>query len=647
MNLWFTPRILKAKRALCYMLVLIVVGYSPFLVYELYVRAVEMQFYSLHMDDIGENASSFQCIIPDYDPNDPSVKKYLKTSSIIKCGQPQGYLTYLDSDGYIHLNKTAFETSGLKESDYECAYAEIFRPNETDNEITLGVPQVFRESEKVRTSAYVLVKCFLRATGELVYETAHFYVPIPSGNLFETTKRPNDGDIDRPSVLIFGLDSMSRLNFIRQLPRTYSFLTGVLDSVVFTGMTKCGDNTFPNMMAFLSGKNVHKRDCETNTLSVEKPTYFDDITLVWDNFTTNGYTTMYNEDWPSLTLFNFGASGFKYVPTDYYVRPFWLALDKIEKFKSDDWRCFGNFPKHMYLLDYTQEFLGRLKNHRYFAYAFLTLLSHDDLNLVQVADSDFEAMFLRMWHKGHLNNTVLIVMGDHGNRFSDLRKTDIGRVEERMPFLSVWLPHALRRKYPHLDSGLRSNMNNLLSWYDFYEMLMDLANNNLDEKSQVTRYGTIGNSPFRKISNKRTCDDAGIPAEYCICARETQLSTNDTRVKSIAQDLVDHLNDVLLANSIEEGLCSPLDLTNILSAQLLSLGPQVAKPQGFRVLYRVMIQVSPSDALFEGTLEFDAWSERGRVVGDVNRINRYGKQSHCVNDRILQLYCFCSDLMKR
>ena len=176
-------------------------------------------------------------------------------------------------------------------------------------------------------------------------------------------------------------------------------------------------------------------------------------------------------------------------------------------------------------------------------------------------------------------------------------------------------------------------------------MLMDIANNNLQEESLVERYGTIGSSPFRKISDKRNCDEVGIPEEYCICARETQLSPNNTRVKMIAQDLVRHIND-LLENNIEQNLCTHLELTNILSAQLLSLGPKVAKPQGFRVLYRVMVQVSPSDALFEGTLEIDAWSDRGNVVGDVNRINQYGNQSDCISDRTLKLYCFCTELLK-
>jgi len=176
-------------------------------------------------------------------------------------------------------------------------------------------------------------------------------------------------------------------------------------------------------------------------------------------------------------------------------------------------------------------------------------------------------------------------------------------------------------------------------------MLMDLAHNNLGKKSCVQRYGTIGSSPFRWISKNRTCEEAGIPDEYCICAREKQLSTSDKRVKTAARDLVEYINVDLLGNTINQRVCSPLYLRHILSAQMLSLGTHIAQPKGFRVLYRVIVQVMPSNAQFEGTVEADAWNRQGNIVGDVNRINRYGNQSHCVSDKLIQLYCYCTDLL--
>jgi len=174
---------------------------------------------------------------------------------------------------------------------------------------------------------------------------------------------------------------------------------------------------------------------------------------------------------------------------------------------------------------------------------------------------------------------------------------------------------------------------------------MDLAHNNLGKTSFVQRYGTIGSSPFRRISKNRTCEEAGISDEYCICAREKHLSTNDTRVKTAARDLVAYINSNLLGSTINQNVCTSLYLRHILGAQMVHLRAHIAQPKGFRVLYRVMVQVMPSNAQFEGTLEADAWNRRGKIVGDVNRINRYGNQSHCVNDKITRLYCYCTDLL--
>lgn len=57
------------------------------------------------------------------------------------------------------------------------------------------------------------------------------------------------------NVLIFGLDSLSRLAFIRHLPQTYKFLTEDLKMTVLRGMNKVGDNTYPNLVALLTGNN--------------------------------------------------------------------------------------------------------------------------------------------------------------------------------------------------------------------------------------------------------------------------------------------------------------------------------------------------------------------------------------------------------
>jgi len=86
----------------------------------------------------------------------------------------------------------------------------------------------------------------------------------------------------------------------------------------------------------------------------------------------------------------------------------------------------------------------------------------------------------RLHTNGAFKNTMLLIMGDHGNRFDPIRNTVIGRIEERMPYLSVILPKALE----HFRDNLKANAEVLTSWMDVYETVMDVAMLNTELKSK-------------------------------------------------------------------------------------------------------------------------------------------------------------------
>lgn len=83
---------------------------------------------------------------------------------------------------------------------------------------------------------YIIVRCYESANHRRVYESGHAQiVPLPA-NMSEKSRHVNkEGGVD---VLIMVLDSMSRLNFIRQLPKTYKVLVNILKATVMQGLTK-------------------------------------------------------------------------------------------------------------------------------------------------------------------------------------------------------------------------------------------------------------------------------------------------------------------------------------------------------------------------------------------------------------------------
>lgn len=54
---------------------------------------------------------------------------------------------------------------------------------------------------------------------------------------------------------VIGIDSISRLNFMRQMVNSYHFITEEMDGVVLHGFTKVGENTFPNVIPMLTGRS--------------------------------------------------------------------------------------------------------------------------------------------------------------------------------------------------------------------------------------------------------------------------------------------------------------------------------------------------------------------------------------------------------
>ena len=80
------------------------------------------------------------------------------------------------------------------------------------------------------------------------------------------------------------LDSVSRQNSIRHLPRTRQFLLEELNAVEFLMHNKVGLNTRPNMAALFTG------DVDGLDLDEIGPS-------IWNEFQAKGFWTFFADDW--------------------------------------------------------------------------------------------------------------------------------------------------------------------------------------------------------------------------------------------------------------------------------------------------------------------------------------------------------------
>ncbi|KAI8435163.1 hypothetical protein MSG28_003534 [Choristoneura fumiferana] len=121
------------------------------------------------------------------------------------------------------------------------------------------------------------------------------------------------------NVLILGMDTMSRARFLSSMPKTASYFNqnGWLD---YRGYQKVGYNTFPNLMAFLTGKNMTTvyRKCSKTMDNCNDE-------IIWSKFQNSGYVTAYGEDFLRLPDTFYRYNGFKIPPTNHYMRPLFLT----------------------------------------------------------------------------------------------------------------------------------------------------------------------------------------------------------------------------------------------------------------------------------------------------------------------------------
>lgn len=200
-------------------------------------------------------------------------------------------------------------TQSFKPFIYKLFYCSVGRCNEFKDRVSLN--------SSIET---VLVRCETLILSELfsytVYENVHA-VLNPERirnhlNAFGSRRIGNKRKSDRRasgrklSVLMLGIDSISRLNFHRTMPHTRKYFENK-KWIELRGYNKMGDNTFPNLMAFLTGQN------ESTTFSKCTPRIpygLDNCSLIWYKFRDAGYITAYGEDQGPISTFNYRKVSF-------------------------------------------------------------------------------------------------------------------------------------------------------------------------------------------------------------------------------------------------------------------------------------------------------------------------------------------------
>lgn len=437
--------------------------------------------------------------MPVLDPFDPDEMKNIRRSEPIRCDLSINPV-YVDSYNILQFNESALKLLNLPRHSIKCSCHTIQRADNSDDKV--------KYSDDINcTPPYDVPSDF-------------FKIRCISGNeellntqltkIFRSKKSFKAHTDEFYSVILFGMDSVSRNSAIRQIPQAVRYLQEELSSIDLLMYNRIGGHTFDNLVPILTGLLANKEDIPY----IENiGTRFEKLPLIWKKFSEHDYATFFAEDFLQFHTFNFDKEGFKAPPTDYYMRPFWLAdyesrpnflflKETVSKFNKR--RCLANIPKYLVQINFLKQFINTYKNVRKFGLSHLNDLSHQNINDLHLAEDDLIDFFRWFKQGGHLNNTFLIVFSDHGPRGQSQTHQSIQ--ETNLPFLSIVPPYHFRKSHPDLIENMKRNAQVLTTHFDLFATLRDILYRQFIESpgSRLHKQAR-GVSLFRDIHTQRSC----------------------------------------------------------------------------------------------------------------------------------------------
>jgi len=361
--------------------------------------------------------------------------------------------------------------------------------------------------------------------------------------------------------------------------------------------------------------------------------------------------------------------GFREQPVDHYGRPFYLVAESMRTSKP---YCFGSISRLQSMLNWIRDLFHMYPSQPKFSFIFHSQYSHDSNDRLPYGDDELVEFLKLMYKNGYFDNTMFILMSDHGARYSSIRKSYQGKLEERLPFISIRMPNKFQENYPNLMNNLRLNSHRLTTPFDLHETFEHLFEFHSSDPYQSKTNRSY--SLFQLIPENRTCLQADVEQHWCACLNWNDMSINEPIIQKFGQQAIEFLNNFV---SDYKTQCVKLNLYHIHKANELQANERLLKfvessdtdgrvPR-FRnntlinnvtknlstnqtKYYQIQFETIPGHALFELTAEYNPVNETFVIQKKrLSRMNKYGQTSACIGHKRPEFreICYCSDFLNR
>ncbi|XP_038215752.1 uncharacterized protein LOC119835156 [Zerene cesonia] len=564
------------------------------------------------------------CFIPNY-----AKSLNFKEAKIINksCGVRAVFLNKLSND-YVRvtIDEAKFKLYSKNRSDYDCCYQfitpEVVSGREDYTKIRYTNCESFQNGIQIQLKEEMIaINCAIfKPHKEIIYRDV--YILVKKRNITKSNKSNNPWN-----VMVLGMDTMSRGRFISSMPTTAKYLQ-THHWLDFRGFQKVGYNTFPNVMALMTGKNTS----EVHRLCKHGMDKCNDV-MLWSHFKKAGYYTATGEEFLRLPDTFTKYHNFRTPPTDHYIRPFFLAGETM----SGNFICAKKQPSAKHMLEYASDFANSYVKDNFFSMFWMNSFSHNLENIPSLIDEDMEEFFKTMNRSGVLNNTFVFFLSDHGIRYGRMRLLYESYYEERLPMLYVWVPFTFRDTYTEMYNNLIRNQNRLITPYDVYVTMLSILEVSQKKFLANSEACPKCSSMFNELSPYRTCSDVNVSEKWCSCHDIIESKKDNPIVLRALKIAIDDIqNKVKTIKTKHCAECQNLKLKRFVRAH------EYKKSEN-KTIFILAFTLTPGEVSYEADIEYS--DDQLSVINSTETISTYNTRGYCVKNPTDRAYCVCKKLL--
>ncbi|CAF1179216.1 unnamed protein product [Adineta steineri] len=309
----------------------------------------------------------------------------------------------------------------------------------------------------------------------------------------------------KANVVFIQFDALGRQGFYRRMPRSYQLLTSYrndsssfslselsgVEAIEFFHLNVNGFNSEPNMNRLYCGIG----NCQTTSL----------LNL----YKEAKYCTSFLESYSYQLWDHIPSHSVDRILAENYFQEF--GGDTVELYQENS-GCVSNTTWIVdEMLDYIRDRFVMMRQGGWFSINnIVDAHSEDELNNFSVMDTKFSHFLLQLNQSNALDNTILILLGDHGLHRHDWKEL-WREFDQRNPFLQILIGKNIKGS-KNIIKHLKANRNKLVTHADIYLTFATFSTTSL------SLIPSAAINLFKEyIPDSRTCQTAEIPDKWCNC----------------------------------------------------------------------------------------------------------------------------------